>query len=97
MHVPYVKTLLVSKDNNVLDTHSTQALRSPPISLELKDIDCSREQPSDSSIARIIRLLKTGFCPAYSDLRTEAPTVLKYLHKIRPRLPNEKPASKENS
>ncbi|MCW4250032.1 MAG: RNase H-like domain-containing protein [Candidatus Thiodiazotropha endolucinida] len=78
---PYVETLLVSQDDDILDTLSTQSPGSSPASSEFKDINWSREQLADPSIARIISLLKTGFSPEYSDLKTETPTVLKYLRE----------------
>ena len=76
---PYFETLVVSNSINVESLDSTT-----PVSLEstsLQDVDWSKEQLADSNVARIVELVKLGFCPEKSDLKTESPVVLKYLRE----------------
>ena len=36
---------------------------------------------ADPNISRVKPLFKCGFCPEFSDLKTESPTVLKYIRE----------------
>ena len=76
---PYVETLLVSSCGQILVSLSSEPQDIPPASSDLRDIDWSKEQLADPNVARVKNLVKSGFCPEYSDLRTESPIVLKYL------------------
>ena len=50
-------------------------------SSSLQNVDWSKEQLADSNLARAVELVKLGFCPVNSDLRTESPMVLKYIRE----------------
>ena len=78
---PYVETLLVSSCGQIPVSLSSEPQDIPPASSHLRDIDWSREQLADPNVARVKNLVESGFCPEYSDLRTESPTVLKYLRE----------------
>ena len=74
---PYFETLVVSNSVNVESLRSTA-----PISLEsisLQNFDWSKEQLT--VLARVIELVKFGFCPEKSDCKTESPMVLKYIRE----------------
>ena len=93
---PYFETLVVSNSINVelLDPTPVESLDSaspaesadstnpvPFESTSLQDVDWSKEQMADSNVARVVELVKLGFCPEKSDLKTENPVVLKYLRE----------------
>ena len=77
---PYVETMVVSSCGQIPVSLSSET-DGVPASSELKDVDWSREQLADPNIARVKHLVESGFCPQYSNLRTETPIVLKYLRE----------------
>ena len=77
---PYIETMLVSSCGQIPVTLSSES-DDIPESSELRDIDWSREQLADPNVARVKHLVESGFCPEYSDLKTESPVVLKYLRE----------------
>ena len=76
---PYFETLVMSKSLNVASSDST--LTDSFDSTNSKDVDWSKEQLADPTLARVIELANLGFCPERSDLRTETPSVLKYMRE----------------
>ena len=76
---PYFETLVVSNSLNVESSDST--LTDSFDSTNFKDVDWSKEQLADPTLARVIELANLGFCPERSDLRTETPSVLKYIRE----------------
>ena len=47
-------------------------------STSLKYVDWSKEQVGDSTLARVVELVKLKFCPQKSISKTETPNNLKY-------------------
>ena len=50
-------------------------------STSLQNIDWSKEQVADSTLARVVELIRLKFCPDKSSLQTESPYVLKYIRE----------------
>ena len=78
---PYVENFIVSQHEHVVESLSSDSQDVPPLSSEFQDINWSREQLADPNISRVKTLFKSGFCPEFSDLKTESPTVLKYIRE----------------
>ena len=78
---PYVETLLVSRCGQIPVSLSSEPQDIRPALSEFLDIDWSREQLADLNVACVKNLVESGFCPEYSDHRTESPVVLKYLRE----------------
>ena len=77
----YVENFIVAQDKHIVESLSSDSQDVPPVSSEFQDINWSREQLDDSNISRIKTLFKSRFCPEFSDLKTESPTVLKYIQE----------------
>ena len=74
---PLVETLIVSNAVTLVDPPTPDLLDST----SLQNVDWSREQVADSTLARVVELVKLKFCPDKSSLQTESPNVLKYIRE----------------
>ena len=76
---PYFETLVVSSASGVVEPSDSPTSVSTDTSLQ--DVDWSKEQLADPTIARVVELATLGFCPNKSKLTTETPSVLKYIRE----------------
>ena len=74
---PLVETLIVSNAVTLVDPPTPDLLDST----SLQNVDWSKEQVADSTLARVVELVKLKFCPDKSSLQTESPNVLKYIRE----------------
>ena len=74
---PLVETLIVSNAVTLVDLPTPDLLDST----SLQNVDWSKEQVADSTLARVVELVRLKFCPDKSSLQTESPNVLKYIRE----------------
>ena len=74
---PLVETLIVSNAVTLVDPPTPDLLDST----SLQNVDWSKEQVADSTLARVVELVKLKFCPDKSSLQTVSPNVLKYIRE----------------
>ena len=74
---PLVETLIVSNAVTLVDPPTPDLLDST----SLQNVDWSKEQEADSTLARVVELVRLKFCPDKSSLQTESPNVLKYIRE----------------
>ena len=73
----YFERLAVSSAFGVVESSDSPASVSTDTSLQ--DVDWSKEQLADPTIARVVELARLGFCPNKSKLTAETPSGLKYI------------------
>ena len=72
-----VETLVVSNAVTLVDPPTLDLLNST----SLQNVDWSKEQVADSTLARVVELVRLKFCPDKSSLQTESPNVLTYIRE----------------
>ena len=74
---PLVETLVASNAVTLVDPPTLDLLDST----SLQNVDWSKEQVADSTLARVVELVRLKFCPDKSSLQTESPNVLTYIRE----------------